>query len=161
MDYFFPFKKRILKNIKNLKNFKKRMGDGEIGEIAFALTILFQLPQEHLSFLQNSLSQKYLKQEHRWTWTNVAPMAFLNWRYKDLLMSHDQKVMTVLVPMQLKVPCGPLSRSYFCCPNLIAIAPVTRDKEICQRNIEYEVMASIPPDAESQWNPLNEVYLLS
>ena len=32
MDYFFPFKKRILKNIKNLKNFKKRMGNEEWGD---------------------------------------------------------------------------------------------------------------------------------
>ena len=31
---------------------------------------------------------------------NVAPVASLYWRYKDLSMSHDQKVMTLLPPME-------------------------------------------------------------
>ena len=40
-----------------------------------------QLPREHLSFLQNLLSQKYLKQEadddFAFAWMNIAPVAIL------------------------------------------------------------------------------------
>ena len=35
---------------------------------------------------------------------NVAPVAY-NWRHKDLKMSHDQKVMTLLPPMK-RCPMG-------------------------------------------------------
>ena len=62
-----------------------------------------QLPQEHLPFLQNFLNfifTKYLKQEvddnlslcvveHR-------PCGLSNWSYKDLQMSRDEKVITLL-----------------------------------------------------------------
>ena len=50
-----------------------------------------QLQQEHLSFLQILLSQKYLKQ---------VVDDNLIWRLKDLSMSSDQKVMTLLPPME-------------------------------------------------------------
>ena len=63
-----------------------------------------QLARQHLSFLQNSIVIKYLKQEvdddlstcvdeHSPWWP------LYNWRYKDLSMSCDQKVM-LLAPME-------------------------------------------------------------
>ena len=62
-----------------------------------------QLPQKHLSFLQNFIFTKYLNQEvdddlsvcvdkHLWP--------LYKWRYKDLSMSHYQKVMMLLPPME-------------------------------------------------------------
>ena len=59
-----------------------------------------QLPQEHLSFLQNLLNfiiTKYLKQEVDDDLSicvdERSPCGLYNWRYKDLSMSCDQKVM--------------------------------------------------------------------
>ena len=59
-----------------------------------------QLPQEHLSFLQNLLNfiiTKYLKQEVDDDLSicvdERSPCGLYNWRYKDLSMSRDQKVM--------------------------------------------------------------------
>ena len=66
-----------------------------------------QLPQEHLSFLQNLLNYfitKYLKREvddHLSIWVDKrSSCGFYNWRYKDLSMSHDQKVVTSPSPME-------------------------------------------------------------
>ena len=62
-----------------------------------------QLLREHLSFLQNFIITKYLKQkidnlsifvdEH-------SSCGLSNWRDKDLLKSCDQKVMTLLPPIE-------------------------------------------------------------
>ena len=65
-----------------------------------------QLPREHLSFLQNLLNffiTKYLKQvdDDLSIWVDKRSSCGLyNWRYKDLSMSHDQKVMTLLSQME-------------------------------------------------------------
>ena len=65
-----------------------------------------QLPREHLSFLQNLLNffiTKYLKQvdDNLSIWVDKQFLWLLyNWRYKDLSISHDQKVMTLLPPME-------------------------------------------------------------
>ena len=66
-----------------------------------------QLPQEHLSFLQNLLNfiiTKYLKQEVDDDLSicvdERSPCGLYNWRYKDLSMSRDQNVMTLLSPME-------------------------------------------------------------
>ena len=37
-----------------------------------------------------------------------------------------------ITTLNREVPCELLSRNCFYCPNLITVAPVTRDKEICQ-----------------------------
>ena len=66
-----------------------------------------QLPQEHLSFLQNLLNfiiMKYLKQvddDLSICMGERSPRGSLcKWRYKDLSMSCDQKVMTLLLSME-------------------------------------------------------------
>ena len=65
-----------------------------------------QLPWEHLSFLQNLLNffiTKYLKQvdDDLSIWVDKRSSCGLyNWRYKDLSMSRDQKVMALLSPME-------------------------------------------------------------
>ena len=69
-----------------------------------------QLLHEHLSFLQNLLKffmTKYLKQE---VGDNLSfgvdkhsSCGLHNWRCKDLSVSHDQKVMTLLPPMEMRL----------------------------------------------------------
>ena len=68
-----------------------------------------QLPREHLSFLQNLLNfiiTKYFKKEFDDDLTagvdkrSLALWPLCNWRYKDLSMSCDQKVMALLLPME-------------------------------------------------------------
>ena len=65
-----------------------------------------QLPWEHLSFMQNLLNffiTKYLKQvdDDLSIWLDKhSACALYNWRYKDLSMPHDQKVMVLLSPME-------------------------------------------------------------
>ena len=65
-----------------------------------------QLPREHLSFLQNLLNFfiiKYLKQleDNLSIWMDKrSSCGIYNWRYKDLSMSGDQKVMALLSPME-------------------------------------------------------------
>ena len=66
-----------------------------------------QILQEHLSFLQNLLNfiiTKYLKQEINDDLSvcvdERSPFCLYNWRYKDLSMSHDQKVTKLLPPME-------------------------------------------------------------
>ena len=83
-----------------------------------------QLPQEHLSFLQNLLNfiiTNNLKNEFYEDLSVVAPLPLCNLRYKDLSMSHDQKVIILLPPME-KCPYRLLSQSCFYCPNLITVA---------------------------------------
>ena len=65
-----------------------------------------QLPQEHLSFLQillNFTITKYLIQEvnddPRVYVDGRSPCDLYNWRYKDLSMPHDQKVIALLPPV--------------------------------------------------------------
>ena len=63
-----------------------------------------QLLREHLSFLQNFIITKYLKQEVDDDLSvcvderSQGPL--YNWRYKDLSMSRDQKIMTWLPPIE-------------------------------------------------------------
>ena len=65
-----------------------------------------QLPQEHLSFLQNLLNlfiTKYLKQvdDDLSIWVDKhSSCGLYNWRYKNLSMSRDQKVIVLLSPME-------------------------------------------------------------
>ena len=69
-----------------------------------------QLLHEHLSFLQNLLKffmTKYLKQE---VGDNLSvgvdkhsSCDLYNWRCKDLSVSCDQKVMTLLPPMETRL----------------------------------------------------------
>ena len=69
-----------------------------------------QLLHEHLSFLQNLLKffmTKYLKQE---VGDNLSvgvdkhsSCDLYNWRCKDLSVSCDQKVMTLLPPMEMRL----------------------------------------------------------
>ena len=65
-----------------------------------------QLPREHLSFLQNLLNFfiTILKEEvdHDLSlWVDKRSSYDLyNWRYKDLSVSCDQKVMMLLPPME-------------------------------------------------------------
>ena len=49
-------------------------------------------------------------------------------------MSRDQKVMTLLPPIE-KCPMDFYQGVVFYCPNLITVAPVTRDQEICQISV--------------------------
>ena len=73
----------------------------------------------------------------------MKPLWPLNWRYKDLSMSRDQKVTKLLSPTE----------NCFLLPKFDKSSPsVTRDKEICQSHLMTW---------STQWNPLNEVYLLS
>ena len=66
-----------------------------------------QLLLKHLSFLQNLLKvfiTKYLKQEvndNLSLWVDKhSSCGLCNWRYKDLSMSRDQKVVMLLPPME-------------------------------------------------------------
>ena len=64
-----------------------------------------QLPKKHLSFLQNLLNiiiKKYLKQEaddDLSICVDQRNLYYHKWRCKDLLMSRDQKLMTLLTPL--------------------------------------------------------------
>ena len=75
-----------------------------------------QLPQEHLSFLQNSIITKYLKQEvdddQRVCVDQHSPCGLSYWRYKDLSMLRDQKVMTLLTSIE-KCPIDVYNRVNF------------------------------------------------
>ena len=63
-----------------------------------------QLPQEHLSFLQNFIITKYLKEEVDDDLSvcinECSPCGLAITRDKGLSMSCDQKVMTLLLPIQ-------------------------------------------------------------
>ena len=94
-----------------------------------------QLPREHLSFLQNLLNffiTKYLKQvdDDLSIWVDKRSSCGLyNWRYKDLSMSRDQKVMALLSLME---KFGNSSSS------------VTRDN----LSYNYELVTSLLPEVE-------------
>ena len=64
---------------------------------------------------------------------SLALWPFYNWRYKDLSMSHYHKVMMLLPALEM---C-PMDyyQKLFLLPNLITVAPETRDKEICQSHV--------------------------
>ena len=98
-----------------------------------------QLPQGYLSFLVNLLNfiiTKYLKQ---WVDDNLivsmnecSPCGLFNWRYKDLSMSHDQKVMTLLPPMKkCAIDFYQLSELLLLPKYYNSSPSVTWDKEIC------------------------------
>ena len=84
------------------------------GKIDFDLISLFYLQykslhgilllQEHLSFLQNYFTTKYLKQEVDDDLSvcvdERSTCGLYNQRYKELSMSRDQKVMTLLPPIE-------------------------------------------------------------
>ena len=56
-----------------------------------------------------------------------------NWRYKDLPMPHDQKVMTFGPPME---NCPTSIKELFLLPKFDNSSfSVTRDKEICQSHV--------------------------
>ena len=57
------------------------------------------------------------------------------------------------------MPYGFLSRACFYCPNLIAVAPVARNKEISQSHVI--IMTLVPLEVEYSVDPLYLVYLLS
>ena len=59
-------------------------------------------------------------------------------------MSHDDDVTTP----NGEVPYRLLSTSCFYCPNLVIVAPVTRDKGDLSKSHDYEVMMSLPSDVE-------------
>ena len=75
-----------------------------------------QLPQEHWSFLQKSIITKYLKQEvdddHSVCVDQHSPCGLSYWRYKDLSMLRDQKVMTLLTSIE-KCPIDVYNRVNF------------------------------------------------
>ena len=64
-----------------------------------------QLPRDHLSVLQNLLNFiiiKYLKQvddDLSVCMDERSPCGLYKWRHKDLSMSRDQKVMTLISPV--------------------------------------------------------------
>ena len=95
-----------------------------------------QLPQEHLPFLQiflNFIITKYLKQEVDDDLSLCVvkrnPLwPLYNWRYKDLSMSSDEKVMTLLCRNALSTSITDL----LLLPQFDNSSPsVTRDKKIC------------------------------
>ena len=73
-----------------------------------------------------------------------------NWQYKELSMSHDQKVIASLSPME---KCPTSIKELFLMPKFDnKSSSVTRDKEICQSHV-IEVIASLPPEAEHPMQP--------
>ena len=111
------------------------------GEIAFALISLFHVQiQEPASrsttttafvFLAKFIIAKYLKQEvddNLSIWMDeISP--------SGLSVTEDIKIyQRHVIKRYGEVPYGLLS-SFFYCPNLISVAPVTRDKEICQSHV--------------------------
>ena len=118
------------------------------GEIAFALISLFHVQiQEPASrstttttfvFLAKFIIAKYLKQEvddNLSIWMDeISPSGLSVTEDIKIYQRHVIKRYGVTNPNG-EVPYGLLSRSFFYCPNLISVAPVTRDKEICQSHV--------------------------
>ena len=67
-------------------------------------------------------------------------------------MSRDQKAMMLLSPIE-KCPMDFYQGVLFYCPNLITVAPATRDKGDLTKSHDYEVMMSLPPDLEYPIEP--------
>ena len=95
-----------------------------------------QLPREYLSFLQNLLNFfiTVLKEEvdddlSLWV-DKCSSYGLYNWRYKDLSMSHDQKAMALLFPME-KCLISFYHRVAFIAQFDDSSPSVTWDKEIC------------------------------
>ena len=96
-----------------------------------------QLLLKHLSFLQNLLKvfiTKYLKQEVKDNLSLLvdkhSSCGICNWRYKDLSMSHDQKV--ILLCPKWRSALSTSITKLLLLPNFYKSSPsVTRDKEIC------------------------------
>ena len=65
-------------------------------------------------------------------------------------MSRDQKVMTLQPPME-KCPMDFYQRVVPIA--LIIVAPVTRGKRNLSKSRDYEVMTSLPPEAEYPMEP--------
>ena len=81
----------------------------------------------HLSW--NFIIAKYLKQEvddrvSVWVGWTYPLWPLCNSRYKDLSVSRDQKVVTLLPIMEKLQPYGLLSKSCFYRPHLITVAPL-------------------------------------
>ena len=95
-----------------------------------------QLPQEHLSFLQNLLNfmiKKYLKQD--FDTLSISINEHSPWGFsvtEDIKIYQCHVVKSNGITPNGEVPYRLPSRSCFCCLNLTTAAPVTRDKEICQ-----------------------------
>ena len=108
-----------------------------------------QLPHEHLLLFQNSLNfiiTKYLKQEVNDKLSLCMVESSPCGLYKDLSMSRDEKVMTLLWRSALQTSVTEL----LLLPKFPNSSPsVTRDKEICHLK------------RSTQWNPFNDAYLLS
>ena len=88
----------------------------------------------HLNAVEQSFTfgfyyRKIFKTRSRWRlkplrgWTEpLCPLC--NWRYKDLSVSCDRKVVTLLPIMEKLLPYGFLSRSGFYRPHFITVAPL-------------------------------------
>ena len=94
-----------------------------------------QLPREHLSFLQNFIITKYLKQEVdddlSVCMDERSPCGLSITGDIDLSLSRDQKVMTLLPPME-KFPIDSITVLFLLLKFDNSSSSVTRDKEICQ-----------------------------
>ena len=99
-----------------------------------------QLPQGHLSFLQNLLNfiiTKHFKQVNddlSICMDERSPCGLYNSRYKDFLMSGDQNVITLLLKWRSALWSS--IEELFLLPTFDSSSPyVTRDKEICQSHV--------------------------
>ena len=94
----------------------------------------FQLPWAHLPFLQNFIITKYLKQvddDLSICMNERSPCGLSITGDIDLSLSRDQKVMTLLPPME-KFPIDSITVLFLLLKFDNSSSSVTRDKEICQ-----------------------------
>ena len=95
----------------------------------------FQLPQAHLPFLQNFIITKYLKQvddDLSICMNELSPCGLSITGDIDLSLSRDQKVMTLVPPME-KFPMDSIITVLFLLLKFDnSSSSVIRDKEICQ-----------------------------
>ena len=94
----------------------------------------FQLPWAHLLFLQNFIITKYLKQvddDLSICMNERSPCGLSITGDIDLSLSRDQKVMTLLPPME-KFPIDSITVLFLLLKFDNSSSSVTRDKEICQ-----------------------------
>ena len=117
-----------------------------------------QLPREHLSFLQNPLIffiTEYLKHEvdgdlSIWVY-KCSSCGLFNWKFKELSMIkrqwHCRGVPLTSITKLLLLPKFDNSSP-----------SVTRDKGICHMILSYWHHYRLRQS--TQWNPLNDVYLL-
>ena len=115
-----------------------------------------QLLLKHLSFLQNLLKvfiTKYLKQEvsdNLSLWVDKhSSCGLCNWRYKDLSMSPDQKV--IMLYFQWRSALSTSIMKLLLLPNFYKSSPsVTWDKDLSH---DYELVISLLPEAENPMEP--------